>query len=190
MLTAQLTARAEFERDANPLNDNIQKTITGLMKRMTPGVVKGLAVVGTDPAVVNTVEQGEKRRNVYAIQKMMDLLVVAASGIWGNAINRATLQSMVVLGDHKLPFTGEAAKGCASDKTVVAPNLKALLHRHTVSESTASTQASSTMTALEDLGVVKNVGTRNKPVYELTQTALALRLVELARKSLAPMISA
>jgi hypothetical protein len=47
-------------------------------------------------------------------------------------------------------------------------SLRSALHRHTVSASTAPTQASSTMQALETLGLVKREGSVRNPTFTLT----------------------
>ncbi|WP_114217455.1 hypothetical protein [Ochrobactrum sp. 3-3] len=62
----------------------------------------------------------------------------------------------------------------------VPANIAKLLTRHTVSPSTAPTQASSTMQALETVGAVKNVGTERAPVYRLLDTPIAKRLEAVA----------
>lgn len=189
-LVAQLSARAQYEAEKSPNNLNIQKTLSKLAKKqVTPGIVRGMIVTGTDAGVINRSEMGEKRRNVYALEKLHDLLYAAVTGHMGNAINRAIVASMVKLGDVQLPFTAVVAKAAASDKCPVENHYKPHMRRHTVSESTAPTQMSSTMTALEDLGVVVNKGGRNTQVWEFTDTPLARRLIEVARtKILVPVI--
>ena len=178
--------RADFEHEADATNDNIQKTLSKeLAKHQLPNVLRALVAAGVDAQYVNVSEMGSKRRNVYALQKLSDLLYGAVTGHIKNAINLAVVSSMAKLKDMTLPFTGEVAKACASDKFAVGADYKGVINRHTVAESTASTQASSTMTALEVLGVVTNIGTRNHPVYKLTETALAKRLVEVVSPKVA-----
>lgn len=169
--------RAAFEQQTNPSNDNIQKTIRKLIAAYsTPNVARALVVLKVGAGHINETEQGVKRRNVYALDKIRDVLYGAVTGHMKNAINIACLTSIFKLEVAKEPFTMSVAKMCASDKIAAPAHLKALLRRHTVSESTASTQASSTMTALEVLGVVKNVGTRNHPSFMLTNSPLTTRL--------------
>ena len=176
-LLAAFAERANFEKDADASNTNIQKTLTKLIRSFsTPGVARALIAIGVDKHFVNENEVGSKRRNVYALEKMRDILYGAVTGHLKNAINLAALTSLMRLDAINEPFTGEVAKACASDKTACPAHLKALLRRHTVSESTASTQASSTMVALEVLKIVTNTGTRNRPVYKLTDTALTRHL--------------
>lgn len=97
-LVAQLADRATFEAERAPHNMNIQKTLSKLAKKqITPGIVRGMVVTGCDATVINRVEMGEKRRNVYALEKLHDLLYAAVTGHMGNAINRAIVASMVKL---------------------------------------------------------------------------------------------
>lgn len=189
-LLAALQVRAQYEAEQNPNNMNIQKTLSKLVRTMPgPNMVRGLIVTGTGAGVVNKSEMGSKRRNVYALDKLQDLLYGATTGHVKNAINRAILATMVLLKDQKLPVTGDVAKGAASDKWPVPPAYKPFMRSHTVAASTASTQMSSTMTALEDLGAVKNTGTMHKPVFEFTDTPIARRLEEVVRtKILVPVI--
>lgn len=184
-LLAAFAQRAQYEREKNPANEKIQTTISGLIKGVTPGVVKAMIVSKTDAGVVNKMEVSNNRRNVYALQKMRDILYGAITGTPTNAVNRAILRSMVKLGDVQIPFTGEIAKCCVSDKLALPnANLAAHMVRHTVAEGTASTQMSSTMTALEDLGAVTNKGSRQHPIFEFTETPLAKHLVDMVRKKM------
>ncbi|NKX37334.1 hypothetical protein HGG70_05220 [Rhodobacteraceae bacterium R_SAG4] len=181
-VTAGFAERARFEAEANPNNSNIQKTLTKLQKgHLTPGVMRASIIAGAGENYMNVSEVGGKRRNVYALDKMRDILYGAVVGHMKNAINIACLSSLVRLMDVQIQFTGAVAKACASDKVAIDTHIKPYLSRHTVAESTASTQASSTMTALEDLGVVKNSGTRQHPVWAMTDTPLSKRLVEIVR---------
>lgn len=181
-IQAAFAARAQYEFDTNALNDNIQKTLAKITKGMTTdGIVRAL-VVATEGATgfINTQEVKNKRRNVYALDKARDLLYGAVTGHLKNAINIAILKSLKAMTATGRPFGMVAAKASASDKVAVDSTLKSLLTRHTVSEATAPTQASSTMTALEDLGVVKNTGTRQQPVWELVNGPLTERLMEIS----------
>mgnify|MGYP000852566618 CR=1 FL=1 len=181
-LATEFGERARFERDANPNNDSIQKTLTKLQGILSkPGTLRSLVATGTGAGPINRSEVTGKRRNVYAIEKMADLLYGAVTGHLKNAVNIAVFSSLVKVQNAGLPFTTEVAKAATSDKIAVDNQLKGLLIRHTVAESTASTQQSSTMTALEDLGVVANTGTRGRPVYTLLDNPLSRRLVEITK---------
>lgn len=178
-LIAAFADRASYERIANPNNDNIQETLTKVQKgHLAHAISQGFVAAGVDPNYLNKSEVAGKRRNVYALQKLQDLIYGASSGHLKNAINIAILVSMVKLEQAQIAFTGAIAKACASDKVAVETNVGVHLRRHTVAESTASTQSSSTMTALEDLGAVVNKGSQKHPTWVFSDTALAKRLKE------------
>lgn len=186
-LTVAFADRAAYEREINPNNDNIQKTLTKVQRgHLAHGISKAMHAIGLDPNYLNKSEVSGKRRNVYALEKLQDLIYGASSGWVKNAINAAVLVSMVRLEKANVPFTGAIAKACASDKIAVDAQLKGLLARHTVSESTASTQSSSTMTALEDLGAVVNLGTQKHPVWKFADSAIGKRLREITETKLMP----
>lgn len=181
-LAAAFADRASYERTSNPNNDNIQKTLTKVQKgHLAHGISKALKAVGVDPNYLNKSEVAGKRRNVYALEKLQDIIYGAQTGHFKNKINIAVMASLVKLEAAQIAFTGAVAKACASDKMPCEVHLKGLLSRHTVSEATASTQSSSTMTALEDLGVVINNGSQKFPLWSLTNTALTNRLREVVR---------
>lgn len=181
-ITTEFAERARFEKDANPANSNIQKTLAKLIRAYDgPNMRRALVVLGVSAGHINETELGTKRRNVYALDKIRDVIYGAVTGHLKNAINLACITSLFKLETAQVAFTGKVALACASDKVAVDAQLKSLLKRHTVAEATASTQASSTMTALEVLGVVKNTGTRNFPIYVLQDTPLTRRLRDLTK---------
>ena len=183
---ANFAERAGFEQVLNPANENIQKTLSKCIKGITPGIVKALVVAGVDGKYINESEVSGARRNVYALEKLRDVLYGAITGWPQNAVNKAIIQSMVRCHDVKLPFNGEVAKAAVSDKLALNPAYAPHMVRHTVAASTASTQMSSTMTALEVLGVAKNTGSRQHPLFEFTDTPLAQHLIAMVRSKMAP----
>jgi hypothetical protein len=72
-----------------------------------------------------------------------------------------------------VPFTDALAKTAVCDRLAVADAVKEHLLRHAVSP---STQASSTLRALETLGVVTVGGSRKEPVYTLTNAPITKQL--------------
>jgi hypothetical protein len=179
-LSAAFADRAAYERVSNPNNDNIQKTLSKVQRgHLAHGVSKAMRAIGLDTNYLNKSEVSGKRRNVYALEKLQDMIYGAINGHMKNAINIAVLVSMVKLERAQLDFTGAVAKACASDKMPIETHLKGLLRRHTVSESTASTQSSSTMTALEDLGAVVNLGSQKFPRWVFSDAPIAKRLREI-----------
>lgn len=183
-LLAAFQERATYERQVNPNNDNIQKTISKLIKGMTPGVVRSLVVAGRDASLVNESEVAGKRRNVYALDKMRDILYGALTGYVSNKVNKAVIESMVRLRGTGLPVTSEVVKACVSQNAPVGAQYLPYLTRHTMAPQTAPTQSSSTGTALEVLGVVTNKGTKKNPVLEFTDSPLAKHLIAQVTKKM------
>ena len=138
-----------------------------------------------DPSFINREVSTGSRFNVYAFQKVNDLIVALDGGFMQNAINKAIVTSLFNFRDAGIPFTGAAALAAASDKVKADRAMTKHLVRHTVSANTASTQKSSTMTALKTLGIVTNSGTRGAEVWTLTDTPATRRLEEVVRGKIA-----
>lgn len=196
--------KAEFEPEAKEakkveivmsFDDRIafEKAQPGLSSKMIPNLEaeqKKMATIGAaglflamdiDPGFINREVSTGSRFNVYALQKVNDLIVALDGGFMQNAINKAIVQSLFNFRDAGIPFTGNAALAAASDKVKADRAITKHLVRHTVSANTASTQKSSTMTALKTLGIVENSGTRGNEVWTLTDTPATRRLEEIVR---------
>ncbi len=169
--------RAAHETAVNPANGNIHATLKKCRAKMAlPGIAGLMIATSVSPEVINRSISEGSRFNVYAIDKLNDLLHGLNSGHFKNAINQAVMKSLFKFRAAGVPFTGIAAAAAASDKVVVDKAIKGLLVRHTVSAATAPTQSSSTMTALQALGVVANKGTAKHPIWELTSTSVTEEL--------------
>lgn len=169
--------RSGFELIHNPANDNIQDTLKKQRSKMAlPGIAAMMIATNTTPETINRSIAEGKRFNVYAIDKLNDLLHGLNSGHFKNAINIAVMKSLFKFRAAGVQFTGIAALAAASDKVKVEKQLQALLTRHTVSAATGPTQASSTMSALQALGVVINTGTAKYPIWNLTNAPVTLEL--------------
>lgn len=182
-LASQFDARMTFENKERPSNMTIQSKLAKAKKHFqTWGMANYTIAADIDPGFVNRSVAEGKRFNVYAFDKLLDVLTgIGTKGVMSNAINIAILKSMVTCEANNVPFTGLIASGCASDKIKLAPApINKLLTRHNVGATTAPTQTSSTMNALMIAGIVINVGQGRMPVYQLTQTAAANRVRELA----------
>lgn len=172
---------------------NFEKAQPGLSSKMIPNLEaeqKKMATIGAaglflamdiDPAFINREVSTGSRFNVYALQKVNDLIVALDGGFLQNAINRAIVASLFNFRDAGIPFTGAAALAAVSDKVKADRAITKHLVRHTVSANTASTQKSSTMTALKTLGIVENTGARGNEVWTLTDTPATRRLEEVIR---------
>ena len=174
-----LDERAMFEDTKNPDNLNIHRTIKKVRASLVRTyAAKVMIAAGQEPAFINRSLMDGSCYNVYAIGKYADLVDALAGSGMHNAINIAVTRSLFAFAKAGLEFNGEMAKAAASDKIRVAETVKRHLVRHTVSASTAPTQASSTMQALETLKVVRVEGSRKHPVYKLLDTPAARRMQE------------
>jgi hypothetical protein len=178
-----LDQRADFEAAKNADNENIQKTL----KKARAALVSAAAArvmlsAHVDPAFMNRSIHEGARYNVYAIGKFADIAqaLSASDGKLRNAINIAVIKSLFNFDAQGLVFDGNMARAAASDKIKVNdPKQKMALVRHNVSQSTAPTQASSTMSALTTLGVVTAEGSTRNPTYKVVASPLSTRLKEL-----------
>lgn len=178
-VSAAIDARAAFETSKHGESHNIHKTLNKVRKQlMWKDTSRVLLAAQVDPSFINRTLHDGSCYNVYAIDKVADAIKGLADGVVGNAINRACMVSLFQMKRAGVPFTGEIAKSCASDKHPVDLAIRKHLLRHTVSASTAPTQASSTMQALETLGIVKREGTTRNPTFTLTASPIVERLEE------------
>jgi hypothetical protein len=181
-LTSGFEARMIFENQMHPANMTIQAKLSKAKKQFeTLGMAAYTVAAGIDPAFVNRSVSEGKRFNVYAFDKLSDVLsYIGTGGVMKNAINKAILKSLVSCEAAKEPFTGLIASAAASDKIKVPAAINKLLTRHNVGATTAPTQTSSTMNALMIAGIVINVGQGRMPIYQLTQSPAAQRVREMA----------
>lgn len=174
-IAAAVDERAEFETDKAPDNASIQRTLKKVRQELvTKRAARVLLATNIEPTFVNRVLHDGSRYNVYALGKLADLIRSIADGHGlNNAINNAVATSMFRCKNAGIAFTGDVAKAAASDKVRIDPSVASRLVRHTVSANTAPTQASSTMSALATLGVVKVEGSHRNPTYAVTENPIA-----------------
>lgn len=175
---AAIDTRCAFEKDKKGEDANIQRTLKKCRAVMTSKrAARVMLACNVDPEVMNrTVHEGA-RYNVYAIGKLGDAVFGLSGGVIANAINLAIMRSLFRFRAAGLTFTGEMAKAACSAQIRVADTaLRNALVRHTVAPSTAPTQSSSTMQALETLGIVKREGSSRNPTYTLTETPQVAKL--------------
>lgn len=175
-----IDGRSTFETEKNPDNLNIHRTIKKVRDQMvTKRAARLLMSVKVDPSFINRQVHSGAAYNVYALGKLGDVIKGVTDGIVANAINLACMRSLFAFREAGATFTMECAKGAAS-KQYAARHVDAAIRKHlishTVSTSTAPTQASSTMQALETLGVVRRSGGGKNPIYTLTDAPIVAKL--------------
>lgn len=178
-----LSDREAFEEKKKADNLSIQRTLKKVRSHLVRDpAARLLAAVDVDPGFINRGLRSDSCYNVYAIGKLADIVgwVNAGGASSLNAINAAILKSLVNFDRAGLPFTTDAAKAACSRNYPYHGDGVSRLVRHTVAPNTTKTQSSSTMQALETLGVVRVIsGNRTNKVYAMTGTPLAGKIREL-----------
>lgn len=178
----EFNARRAYELSKPSISAKMLPTLDTEEKRLaSPAAASILLACDVSATFINQEISTGNRFNIYAIQKVSDLVTALSGGFIQNAINRAIITSLFNFRDAGVPFTATAAMGAVSDKLRVDAAINKHLVRHTVSPATAPTQKSSTMSALRVLGIVENVGTRANEEWRLTDTPQVRRLEEIVR---------
>lgn len=183
----ELDARSIFEEvkaeEKGKDNPNIQSTIKKARSQLvTKRAARVLLTVKADPAFIMREINSGSKYGVYAIGKLGDIVKGVTDGAITNAINIACMKSLFAFRAAGAKFDMEAAKGAASKQyglTKVNAAVRRHLISHTVAIGTASTQASSTMQALETLGVVTRSHQGNNPTFTLTTNPIVTKLEEI-----------
>ena len=181
-----IASRRLLEIAKNPENSNILRTLKNAnssMARRHAAMV--MLAANVDPQFVNRSLKDGEHYNVYAIGKFSDLVDALTGLAMKNAINIAVVRTLFNFKKAGLDFTTEMAKAAASDKIRVEPKFRKHIISHTVSASTAPTQSSSTLQALETLGIIRVTGMKGKHTYAVTNTPAARALEALAMGTVA-----
>jgi hypothetical protein len=181
-----LDARGAFETTKNPDNENIHRTLKKVRSHLvTKRAARVLLATNVDPEVlINRSVHDGARYNVYALGKVADIVFgVTNDGVIANAINLACMRSLFACKKAGIAFTMEVAKAACSKQVHIDAAIRQHLVRHTVSPSTAPTQASSTMQALVTLGVVKAEGSSRNPTYTLTDHPIVAKIETVLAKA-------
>ncbi|RWI35548.1 hypothetical protein [Mesorhizobium sp.] len=175
--------RAAFQRAKDSDNETIHRSLNKSRARLIQErAVACLLATSTAPDfITDSMHQGSAY-NVYAADKLCDIVSALNGDVLHNAINVAVMKSLFAFRAANETFTGEMAKAaCSKQIRIAQPSLAKLLIRHTVSPGTAPTQASSTMQALQTLGIVVNKGSQKYPAYHLTDTPQTRRMEQVLR---------
>lgn len=174
--------REKFEMEKSSLTGktNIQSTLKKVRNSLvSKRAARVFLASNVNPSFINRTVHDGARYNVYALGKIADIV----SGLTGaqitNAINLACMKSLFQFKRAGAPFSFEMAKAACSKNIIVDSAVRTHLVRHTVSPSTAPTQASSTMQALTTLGVVDETGLKKNPTYALTGHPIVAHLEDM-----------
>ena len=178
----KISQRRQLEIEKNSYNDNIHRTLKNVEQTMVrPIAAQVLVAASVSPGFIVEQSREGEHYNVYAMGKLNDLVDALAGLKLSNAINRAIVRSMFKLRAAGVTISREILECAASDKIRVKDrNIEGLLTRHTVGASTAPTQTSSTLRALETLGIVKVTGTKQNCVVTILDTPQTAALEQVA----------
>ncbi|MGV1754870.1 hypothetical protein [Agrobacterium sp. CG674] len=148
----------------------------------TVGAAGFFVAADIDPSFINRSISGDGRFNVYALDKIRDLITGVDGGFLKNPINRAVLLSLFNFRDAGVPFTMGAMQAAIShDVKVEGKNILKHLVRHTVAASTAPTQSSQMSHALQAMGIVTAQTIGRMTTFTLTDTPTVRRLEQVLR---------
>ena len=170
-----LDRRIDFERSRPDYKEAIMRSLNSARRDLAnPRAARIMMVANVDPDFLNAEVHTGARYNVYALGKLADILRALTDKSIGNAINRACMVSLFRARANKVAFDMELAKSAASNQyRPKDPAVKKWLMSHTVSTSTAPTQASSTMQALRTIGIVRSEGSVKAPTFVIQDTPMA-----------------
>ena len=88
--------RLDFEHRTNPANDGIQAKLKSAKAKMTQQARAAVLVAAeVEPYFVNRELNEGKRFNIYALEKINDLLGGLSTGVISNAVNCAVIKTML-----------------------------------------------------------------------------------------------
>lgn len=182
VMKSKISERRQMEIEKNSYNDNIHRTLKNVEQTMVrPIAAQVLVAASVSPGFIVEQSREGEHYNVYAMGKLNDLVDALAGLKLSNAINRAIVRSMFKLRAAGVTISREILECAASDKIRVKDKqIEGLLVRHTVGATTAPTQTSSTLRALETLGIVKVTGTKQNCVVTILDTPQTAALEQVA----------
>lgn len=169
-----IEARIAFENDKNAANTSMQKTLADMSKiAANDKIAEILVASNVDANFINRAERSNARFNVYAAEKVFNIARNLANVAALNHYTRAIIATCKALEDASLQMTHkDAVCACSqdvkhTDKTREAILRKTRYAKH-ISANTASTQASSSINALQVFNVLRETrDANNNAVFAL-----------------------
>lgn len=182
-IRAELVARREHDTsDGRTMGPGKTNSLKKAEKDLaTPGAAGFFCAVDIDPSFINRNISGDGRFNVYALDKIRDIISGIGGGFLQNPINRAVLASMLNFRDANIPFTMAHMQAAISSGVKIERALAKHLVRHTVAPSTAPTQSSQMSHALQVLGIATAQTVGRVTTFTLTDTPQTRRLEQVLR---------
>jgi hypothetical protein len=183
-LLASVEARAEFEHNKSDENTSMQKTLSDIHKSVNNDAIARIMMLSNcDANRINKSERVNSRLNVYAYEKDVNLARFLDSA--ANALNHYTqavfksalaLESAEMLLTHKDAISA-CSMNCKSDAKREAL-IKACKYQRHVAANTASTQSSSSISALQSFNVLTETrDAQNNVAYKLNRESFAFKIL-------------
>ncbi|MCP1540091.1 hypothetical protein [Methylorubrum extorquens] len=174
-LQTSISARAAYEKAQNTDNDNIQKTLSNLAKDFShEAVVSVMHTANVNADFINRHERKNKRFNVYAAQKVANIARSAAQADTLNNYTRCVFLTALKLTKEKLSMTHADAQAslCSDLRCDAHKSAHIVRYARSIAASTADTQSSSSINALQMFDVLKETrDDKNEVAYTLNKDA-------------------
>jgi len=181
-MLAAFDARASYEASKNADNSNMQETLKDLRKSVNHDAIASVMLAANlDASFINRAERNNSRFNVYSAQKVVNVARHAASAATLNHYTKAILASLVAFKKANVDFTHkDAIASCSIDSKVnKAKDSLLVRYQKVVAANTASTQASSSVNALQMMHIVNETrNAANETCYVLNDNEIAVKLIE------------
>jgi hypothetical protein len=177
-----IAARASFETAKNAANTSMQKTLTDFAKSVDHDTLAEIMIAcNVDATFINRAERVNARFNVYAAEKVANVVRYLASVASLNHYTLAIIKTAIALESEKQIMTQkDACNACsASLKSSDAKREKivksARYSKHT-SANTATTQSSSSLNALIQCNVLSEArDAENNATFTLIRSSEATK---------------
>jgi hypothetical protein len=158
LIVASFDRRAAYELDKNSDNDSMQKTLADMRKTVSHNAIASImSVANVDADFINKSERVSARFNVYSAEKVINVAQSVARVRALNHYTRAILATCVKLAANDTLLTHDDAQSACSlsvkSKDAKREKLIVKYQKH-VSKSTADTQSSSSINALQMYNVL------------------------------------
>jgi hypothetical protein len=183
-INTQIDARAAFERAKNASNDSMQDTLKAIRASLSHDSIASVLIASNvNVALINHAERINARMNVYAIEKIANVARFIAKA---NSLNHYTLaifKSALALEASERVMTHKDAV-CACSASVKHTDskrehvLKSTRYAKHTSANTASTQASSSINALQAFDVlIESRDDSNAVTYRVNRDSVAAQQI-------------
>lgn len=173
--------RIAFESTKEDCTNQMIDNLISVSKEFTSDrVCRSFVALGIDASFVNRNSSKFSRFNVYALQKVAEI-VKAMTGLHiRTATIRCFLKSLFACRVAEVPFTKQLQLAALSKDIRISKSHDALLTRHTLSKATAAAQRSQMIVTLEGLNMLASNNMKgDKNVITLKDTPATRQLIKM-----------